>query len=191
MKPQKKNHIQWHKGKHKELFLEVLKGFFSISFIKSLISSFAYYIHEHVIWRGEINSTGNIRIHSRTSIRHAKNIYLGDNVRITMDCCIWAERNSKIIMGNNVLIGPGVKIFTGNHGIILGDVPIVYQERVENDVIIGDNVWIGANSVILSGVKIEDGSVIAAGSVVTKNVSGNSIFGGVPAKLIKKRSFKY
>jgi acetyltransferase-like isoleucine patch superfamily enzyme len=105
-----------------------------------------------------------------------------------MNCCIWAEKNSKIIFGDNVLVGPSVKMFSGNHGTKLNGNPMVYQERVEADIIIGNDVWIGANSVITSGVTIADGAVVAAGSVVTKNVPANTIVGGVPAKTIKIRS---
>ena len=169
------------------MITEIITGIFSISFFKAVLSSFAYYIHEHVIWRKKINKNGSFRIHSRASIRNAQNIYLGNNVRITMDCCIWAEKNSKIIIGNNVLIGPGSKIFTGNHGIKDISIPIVYQQRIEKDVVIGDNVWIGANCIILSGVKINNGSIIAAGTVVTKEVPANTVVGGVPAKIIKRR----
>lgn len=104
-----------------------------------------------------------------------------------MDCCIWAEKNSRIIFGNNVLVGPGVKLFCGNHGIKLNGTPMMFQERTEADIHIGNDVWIGANSVITSGVTICDGAVIAAGSVVTKTVLTNTIVGGVPAKVIKHR----
>lgn len=187
MKNQLDHSGSWYSKNIKNILKEIVLGFFSIYFIKALASSFAYFIHEHVTWRRCINTKGNYRIHSKASIRHARNIYLGINVRITMNACIWAEKNSKIIIGDNVLIGPGVKIFTGNHNVILSDVPIVYMERIEKDVIIGNNVWIGANSIILSGVKIEDGAVIGAGSVVTKDVDANLIVAGNPAKKVKAR----
>lgn len=185
----KSNSEKWYKGKIFELIIEALIALFSFSFLKAIFSSFLYYLHEHVIWRKRINSKdGNYRIHARASIRNAKNIYLGSNVRITMDCCIWAEKNSKILLGDNVLIGPGVMMFTGNHGISDSGIPITFQERTEADIIIGNDVWIGANSVITSGVKVNDGAVIAAGSVITKGVPSKAIVGGVPAKLIKFRS---
>ncbi len=104
-----------------------------------------------------------------------------------MDCCIWAEKNSKIIFGDNVLVGPGAKLFSGNHGMIQNGIPMVYQQRTEADIVIGNDVWIGANSVVTSGVTIADGVVIAAGSIVTKDVPQYCVVGGIPAKLIKKR----
>ncbi|NTU95682.1 MAG: acyltransferase, partial [Bacteroidales bacterium] len=117
----------WYKGKVFEIFSEVFFALFSFEFIKACLSSFLYYLHEHVIWRKKINTNGHNRIHARTSIRNAQNVYLSDNVRITMDCCIWAGDKSKIIFGNNVLVGPGVKMFGGNHGIVMNGVPMVYQ----------------------------------------------------------------
>lgn len=179
---------RWYKGKVLSLMTEVLFAFFSLSFIKALFSSFLYYLHEHVIWRRKIHSSsGNYRIHSRASIRNAQNIFLGDNVRITMDCCIWAEKNSKIVFGDNVLVGPGVKMFCGNHGTALNGIPITFQARNESDIIVGNDVWIGANSILVSGVKINDGAIVAAGSVVTKDVPKNTIVGGIPARIIKVR----
>jgi acetyltransferase-like isoleucine patch superfamily enzyme len=187
MKKKTDNSEPWYKNQVCLLIKEVISGLFSIHYLKALFSSFAYYIHEHVIWRNNIHIKGNARIHSSTSIRNANNIYLGKNVRVTMSCCIWAEKNSKITIGDNVLIGPGTKIFTSNHGIRQNGVPMVYQDRVEKDIIIGSDVWIGANSVILSGVKICDGAIVAAGSIVTKDVPEYTMVGGIPAKIIKKR----
>lgn len=185
---EKKNPIikPWYKGKVKELALEVLKGVFSISFFKAIIISFFYFIHEHVTWRRELINRGKyVRIHPKTSIRHASNIVMGDNVRITMNCCIWAEKNSKIVFGSNVLVGPGVKMFCGNHGTELNGIPMSYQDRKEKNIFIGNDVWIGANSIITSGVSIADGTVVAAGSVVTKSIlNTNTVVAGIPAKQI-------
>lgn len=179
----------WYKGKIGDLFSEIIAGLFSVSFVSAIFSSFLYYVHEHVTWRRKLKYKGkDIRIHSRTSIRNAQNIIMGDNVRITIDCCIWAEQNSKIIFGDHVLVGPGVKMFCGNHGTKLNGVPMTYQDRIEADIIVGNNVWIGANSIITSGVSIADGAVIAAGSIVTKDVPANSIVAGCPAKVIKHRT---
>lgn len=189
MKPGVKQDETWYRGKIGQVLVEIVLGLFSLSFIKAIFSGFAYYIHEHVTWRRVLKNKGNnIRIHSRTSIRNAQNISMGNNVRITMNCCIWAEKNSKIVFGDNVLVGPGVKMFSGNHGTELNNIPMVFQDRKEADIIIGNDVWIGANSVITSGVAIGDGAIVAAGSVVTKNVLKYHIVGGVPAKMIKERT---
>ena len=180
-------HKPWYIEKSKMILTEIIGGIFSLAFIKATCSSFAYYLHEHVIWRKRINHKGSYRIHSRASIRNANNIYIGENVRITMDCCIWAGENSKIIFGDNVLVGPGVKMMSTNHGTVKEEGPMVFQTRMEKDIIIGSDVWIGSNAVILKGVTIGDGAIVAAGAVVTKDVESYAIVGGVPAKFIKYR----
>lgn len=182
-----KNNESWLQGKLFSLLSEVFFTLFSISFVKSVGASFAYYLHEQVLWRRQIHKNGSYRIHARSSIRNASNIYLGKNVRITMDCCIWAGDTSKIIFGDNVIVGPGVKIIASNHGIEKNGVPMVFQDRVECDIILHDDVWIGSNAVILKGVEIGEGAIVAAGAVVTKNIEAYSIVGGCPAKLIKTR----
>lgn len=188
MENQKTNQQPWYKEKLGLIFKEIIEGIFSISFIKAIGSSLAYYLHEQVIWRKHIHHTGSYRIHARASIRNAENIYIGENVRITMDCCIWAGESSKIVFGDNVLVGPGVKMMSTNHGTQRNGVPMVYQDRVNADINIGNDVWIGSNAVILKGVTIGEGSIVAAGAVVTKEVAPFSIVGGVPAKFIKERT---
>jgi len=173
----------------KEKLQIVFKSFFSLHFIRAIASSCAYYLFEHVYWRFNITTKkGVFRVHSTTSIRNAKNISLGYDTRITTNCIIWAGKNSKINIGDNVLIGPGVQLHASNHGYELNGVPMTYQERVEKDIIIGNDVWIGGNSVITSGVSLADGIIVAAGSVVTKSfIEKNTIIGGVPAKIVTQR----
>lgn len=180
-------HKPWYVEKMKLIVTEIIGGIFSFAFIKAIFSSFAYYLHEQVIWRKKIHHVGSYRIHARASIRNAGNIYLGENVRITMDCCIWAGENSRIIFGDNVLVGPGVKMMSTNHGTVRGAGPMVYQERTEKDIIIGSDVWVGSNAVILKGVTIGEGAIVAAGAVVTKDVPPYTVVGGCPAKIIKER----
>jgi acetyltransferase-like isoleucine patch superfamily enzyme len=108
---------------------------------------------------------------------------IGNNVGISEYCYFGIRGN--LIVGDDVIIGPGVKIFTENHSIDLNHLPFRLQDEMRKEVIIGNNVWIGASSVILPGVNIGDNVVIAAGAVVNKNVPPNSLYGGVPAKLIK------
>ncbi|MBS1505293.1 MAG: acyltransferase [Bacteroidetes bacterium] len=93
-----------------------------------------------------------------------------------------------INIGNDVIMGPQVKIFSENHNYAQLDVIIRKQGESRKGVTIGDNCWIGAGVTILDGVVIEAGCVIAAGAVVTKSVPANSIVAGVPAKIIQTRS---
>ena len=166
----------------------VFKSIFSLNFFRSLASSFAYYLFEHVYWKFDIITKGVYRVHSTTSIRNAKNISLGFDTRITTNCIVWAGKTSKITIGDNVLIGPGVQLHAANHGYELGEGPMTYQERIEKDIMLGDDVWIGGNSVITAGVTLADGIIVAAGSTVTKSFDEkNIIIGGVPAKKITER----
>lgn len=169
----------------------IFKSIFSLHFIKSIISSFAHYLFEHVYWKTQINHKGIYRIHPKTSIRNANNIFLGYDARITLNCVIWAGKNSTITIGDNTLIGPGVQLHATNHGYKLNDIPMTYQERVEKNILIGNDVWIGGNSVVTAGVNLADGIIVAAGSTVTKSFDEkNIIIGGVPAKKIGQRKVR-
>jgi acetyltransferase-like isoleucine patch superfamily enzyme len=107
----------------------------------------------------------------------------GDNIQINPGACIYG----KVEIGNNVMIAPNVTIAGGNHGTSKSDIPMINQKSVSRGIKIGNDVWIAANSVILDGLTIGDGSIIAAGSVVTKNVEPYSIVAGNPANIIKYR----
>ncbi|MEE1884741.1 acyltransferase [Pedobacter flavus] len=92
-----------------------------------------------------------------------------------------------IEIGNNVIMSPRVSIYAENHLFDDKDTLIMKQGVKREFVKIEDNCWIASNSVILSGVTIGEGSVVAAGSVVTKDVPPGSVVAGVPAKIIKSR----
>ena len=92
-----------------------------------------------------------------------------------------------IKIGNDVIMGPQVKIFSENHNYSQTYILIRKQGESRKGVTIGDNCWIGAGVTILDGVSIANGCVIAAGSVVTKSIPENAIVAGVPAKVIKLR----
>jgi acetyltransferase-like isoleucine patch superfamily enzyme len=167
--------------------LEVLRYAFSFTFIREVAYKFGYFIHDHVAPRVQIHTKGNPRIHPTASLRCGHNIYLGKNSHINHNCCIWASDNSKIIIGDDVLMGPGVKIFSSNHSTADTELPMNLQPVVEKDIVIGSDVWLGSNSIIVAGVRIGDSSIVAAGSVVTKDISEYIIAAGVPAKPIKSR----
>lgn len=124
-----------------------------------------------------IDSFGSIK-------KESGELKIGNNVGISENC-FFAIRGS-LYLGNDVIVGPGVKIFTENHSFELNGIKFRCQNEIRKDVIIGNNVWIGSNVTILPGVHIQDNVVIASSSVVNKNLSSGSLYGGVPAKLLKK-----
>ena len=79
-------------------------------------------------------------------------------------------------------------MFAYNHGFDDINIPSIQQDYYDADIIIGDDVWIGAGTIILAGVHIGNGCVIAAGAVVNKDVPDYAIVGGVPAKVLKYRN---
>ena len=109
------------------------------------------------------------------------NIHLGKQVYINYNCCILD--GAKIYIGDRVMIGPGVQIFSVNH-------PLDVKTRnrwfeIAKPIKIGANVWIGGGAIICPGVQIGEGAVVAAGTVVTKDVPPNVLIGGNPGKVIK------
>jgi acetyltransferase-like isoleucine patch superfamily enzyme len=93
-----------------------------------------------------------------------------------------------ITIGDDVITGPNLQIFSENH--IFADLHQIIKEQplTRVGVTVGNNCWIGGGVTILDGVTIGNGCVIAAGSVVTKSVPDNSIVAGVPAKVIRNRA---
>lgn len=94
---------------------------------------------------------------------------------------IYIQAVNGIKIGKNFLFAPGVRIISSNHDFLSR------EKSVESDpIIIGSNVWLGANVVILPGVELADGAIVGAGSIVTKSFTQkNSIIVGNPAKLVK------
>ncbi|SFW17828.1 Acetyltransferase (isoleucine patch superfamily) [Sinomicrobium oceani] len=112
-------------------------------------------------------------------INYGKHTKIGKNVFINFDC-VFLDLGG-ITIEDNVLIAPKVSLLSEGH-------PISPDERhslVPKPIRIKRNAWIGANATILQGVTIGENSVVAAGSVVSKDVPDNMIVGGIPAKIIK------
>ncbi|MGE5681349.1 MAG: acyltransferase [Bacillota bacterium] len=112
-------------------------------------------------------------------------ISIGDNSAVGAQSFLGGQGGIKI--GNDVIMGPGVRIFSENHNYSDPALPIRKQGENRKGVVIEDNCWIGSGVTVLDGVRIGSGSVIAAGSVVTKDIPTDSIAAGVPAKVIKNR----
>lgn len=109
------------------------------------------------------------------------NIHSGENVYFNVNCVVLDTM--KIQIGDNVFFGPGVHIYTASHPL-----DAVERRTIEfsKPVTIGNDCWIGGNSIICPGVSIGNGVTIGAGSVVTKNIPDYSLAVGNPAKVIRK-----
>ncbi len=139
--------------------------------------------------------------------RHPEKVYLGDlvmlkeGVRIcpthpgasisigdwtTIGHNVFIFSKSKIVIGNNCLIAPFCYFVDSDHGMESG-VLIRDQSMVTAPIIIGNDVWLGVGAVITKGVTIGDGAIVAARSVVTRDIPPNAIFAGAPAKLVRYR----
>jgi acetyltransferase-like isoleucine patch superfamily enzyme len=139
-----------------------------------------------------VNVGDNVSIQKNTIIECTgvlrelgEGIKIGNNVGIAQNCFI--QVRGFVVIGSHVIIGPGVSIFSENHIFSNRIINIVEQGEKRIGVIIKNNVWIGSNSTILDGVTLGENSIIAAGSVVNKDIPPNTIFGGIPAKLIRNR----
>jgi acetyltransferase-like isoleucine patch superfamily enzyme len=110
---------------------------------------------------------------------------IGNYVSLNRNVMINADCGGKISIGNDVLIAPNVTIRASNHAFSDKTRPMREQGHLPGTITIEDNVWIGSNAVILPGVRIKTGAIVAAGAVVTKDVEAYTLVGGVPAVKIK------
>ncbi|PHS62303.1 MAG: acetyltransferase [Flavobacterium sp.] len=122
-----------------------------------------------------------LRVKSGAEI--SPNSIVGEDSELGTRCLIQAN----VTIGNNVIMGPDVKIYSRNHKIDRIDIPIQKQGKDYLKTKVGNDVWIGANVIITAGVNIGNHCVLAAGAVVVKDIKDYSIVGGCPAKLIKMR----
>lgn len=109
-----------------------------------------------------------------------KNITVGKGVFINMCCCF--QDQGGITIGDGCLIGHRVVMATLDHSFA----PSRRADMTPAPIVLGRRVWVGSGAIITKGVTIGDGSVIAAGAVVTRDVPPNTIVGGVPAKVIRE-----
>ena len=158
-------------------------------------------------WRWLFKSCGSARFGTGLSLAGCRNMRIGNGVRMGRGCFVTASDGELVLhdcvalspnvhvgadagrieIGAHTAVGPGTVIRAANHCIARQDVPIMHQGHVPGQIIIEEDVWIGANCVITPDVRIGRGAVVGAGAVVTRNVAPFSIVGGVPAKLIGMR----
>lgn len=125
----------------------------------------------------------NVNIEHGAFLASGKGIEIGDNSGIGINCRIAGP----LSIGNDVMMAPGVNIITQNHEISDITIPMRLQTAEKKKITICDDVWIGVNAIILPGITVGKGSVIAGGAVVTKDVEPYTIVGGNPARVIRSR----
>ncbi len=126
----------------------------------------------------------NVNVERRAFFSSGQQITIGDRSGLGENCRI----GGSVAIGNDVMMGLNVTIWTQNHNFSNTDIPMNQQGfKPEQPVTIHDDVWIGSHVIILAGVTIGRGAILAAGAIVTKNVPEYAIVGGNPAKIIKFR----
>ncbi|MEO6136072.1 MAG: acyltransferase [Ginsengibacter sp.] len=111
-------------------------------------------------------------------------LQIGNNVGIAQNCFI--QVRGRVVIEDDVIFGPGVSIFSENHNFSDTEKPIRDQGETRIGVTIRKGAWLGSGVRILDGVTVGEHTIIAAGSVVNKNVPAFCIAGGIPAKIIKE-----
>ena len=142
------------------------------------------WIYFHVIWRN-VKYKGFVRVMKGTSFAPGTKILLGNNVQFGDYCNVATD----LIVGNNVLMS-GRVCFVGkkDHQFDVAGKTIWQSEHVTGTpTIVGNDVWLGHRVTVVGPIKIGDGSVVAAGAIVTCNVPACEVWGGIPAKKIKDR----
>lgn len=169
--------------------------------IKKICFTFYYALIMHLPHSRYIRFMNKIRVFYVCNIlgimkkskraRFQNNVYLGGPGAVSIGENCQINENVFLqgaIIGDNVMIAPYVALIANKKEVNNTDVLMSTVEKEKGlKVIIEDDVWIGRNAIVMPGIKIGKGSIIGAGSVVTKNVESFSVMGGVPAILIKKR----
>ena len=132
----------------------------------------------------------NVKIYDNVHIDKPKNLKIGNKTHINRGCVLHC--GGFIDIGNYVGIGPNVIIYSQNHRYWNSNnklTDISANGYSFKKVVIGNNVWIGASSIILPGVKIGDNVIVAAGSVVVDDIESNVMVAGVPSSIKKRNGF--
>jgi acetyltransferase-like isoleucine patch superfamily enzyme len=143
-----------------------------------------------IILRSAFKKHGTHFIFDPNGFYNFENIEVGDYVSLGDGATLLCSE-SKIRIGNKVMFGPNVTVVGGDHNTsLLGKYMYdIHDKNPEDDqdVIFEDDVWVGSGAIVLKGVTVGRGSIIAAGALVNKNVQPYSIVGGIPAKMISRR----
>jgi acetyltransferase-like isoleucine patch superfamily enzyme len=151
----------------------------------------AFITGSNFVRRGRLGHKGrNVKISPTAMFKYPEKIRIGNDSFINHLCSVWAAPTGSITIGNDVLLGPGTSIIASNHGFDQGQL-IREQDGHDADIVIGNDVWLGASVVVTAGVSIGDGCVVGAGAVVTRDLPPYSICAGVPARVIRMRESRH
>jgi len=143
-----------------------------------------FHVYSHAVPRREIVAGPGLRMSPTVSLRNGSRLRFGRDVHVGERCCLWAGNSTgSITLGDNALLAPEVFITASNYGLAPGT-PIMHQETIERDVVIGADVWLGARVIVLPGVTIGDGAVVGAGAIVAHDLPAGCIAVGVPARVV-------
>ncbi|MCU1379342.1 MAG: transferase hexapeptide repeat containing protein [Acidimicrobiales bacterium] len=147
-----------------------------------------YYHYTHVAERGRVAMGRAVQFAPNVSLAHGERVAIGDRTHIGARCSLWAGPTSaRITIGRDCLFGPEVFLTAANYGTAPG-LLVLEQPRREADIVIGDDVWLGAGVLVVAGVTIGDGCIVGGGSVVTRSLPPGTIAAGVPARVVALRS---
>ncbi|MBL0356224.1 MAG: acyltransferase [Chitinophagaceae bacterium] len=175
------------------------RPFEAISVFMRLLVTVVFYLPRKLVYRkisplALISFRSSIRNHSRISIGNKTEINpfvvlwpsdleIGHHTQINPGTAIYG----KVKIGNYVMVAPNCMLTGGNHNYGDTEKYIMQQGSTSNGIIIGDDVWIGANTTILDGVEIGRGAIVGANSIVTKTVPAYAIVFGNPAEIVRWR----
>lgn len=126
----------------------------------------------------------HINIEHGAYFGRGKGVSLGDRSGVGVNCRL----HGPVTIGHHVMMGPDVVVISTNHRFDDPTTPMIDQGHAgAREVVIEDDVWIGTRAIILPGVRVGRGSIIGAGSVVTKDVPSGSVVGGNPARVLRSR----
>lgn len=144
--------------------------------------------------RNSLSSVGsNFRFGYASNLEVPKSFTIGDDFFCGPYAYFSSNANTKVSIGNSVMFGPHCMVIAGNHNISNANTTMMNSPKLfekDKGIIIESDVWVGARAVILDGSHISEGTVVAAGAVVSCRTKPYSIYGGVPAKFIKFRFSK-
>jgi len=157
-------------------------------FYRELFRNGTHYLYEHILPMETLRVGSNPEIHPTVSFRFENNIALGDNIVLDAHCCLWASENSKITLGDNTGVGPGTVMVSSNHSFPKGKI-YVEEPMSEKNIVVGNHVWIGANSTLLAGAEIGNGCIVGAGCVISAKIPENSVVvsGSRKLSIVKRR----